>query len=60
MRKVIISVGIFVIIVVTVATFKYNDIVYWYNHSVQEEEFVVVESNKYFLKDNYLYVNNYT
>lgn len=60
MRKVIISVGILVIIVVTVATFKYNDIVYWYNHSFKEEEFVVVEANKYFLKDNYLYVNNYS
>lgn len=60
MRKIIIGVGIFVILVVSVATFKYNDIVYWYTHTFDEDSYVAVIPNNYFLKDNYLYVNNYT
>ena len=59
MKKLIVGVGIFVIIVVTIVTVKCDDIIYWYNHSLHEDEYVSIVPNNYFVEDNFLYVNNY-
>jgi len=60
MSKTIFSVGLFVIIVVTIATFWENDIVYWYTHTFNENQFKSTTINEYFYEDNFAYVNNYT
>ena len=59
MKKLIVGVGIFVIIVVTIVTVKCDDIIYWYNHYLHEDEYVSIVPNNYFVEDNFLYVNNY-
>lgn len=60
MSKIIFSIGFFVIIVVTVATFWENDIVYWYTHTFNENNYTSASLNEYFYEDNFSYVNNYT
>ncbi len=59
MKKLIVGVGIFVIAVVAFVTLKCDDIIYWYNHSFNKDEYVSIAPNNYFVEDNFLYVNNY-
>lgn len=60
MKKLTIGVGIFVIIIVGIITIKCDDIIYWYNHTFQEDEYVGIIPNNYYVEDNFLYVNNYS
>lgn len=60
MKNLFIIVSVLVILIITITTFEYEDIIYWYDHELTEEEYVEIDPNNYYLQDNFLYVNNFT
>ena len=60
MRKTILSVGFFVIVFVIICVIWKEDIIYWYTHNFEENNYSELVVNEYFVDDNFSYVNNYT
>ena len=60
MRKTILSVGFFVIVFIIIGVIWKEDIIYWYTHNFEENNYSELVVNEYFVDDNFSYVNNYT
>lgn len=60
MKKIALCSGIVVIIIISIIAFKINDLRYWYEHTFNENSYIAVAPNNYYLEDNFLYINNYT
>ena len=60
MKKFAICSGIITILIVSIITFNYEDLSYWYEHTFNENNYVAAVPNNYYLEDNFMYVNNYS
>lgn len=59
MKKVAIFTGIVIIIIVSIIAINYDKVSYWYEHTFNEDNYLALVPNNYYLDDNFLYVNNY-
>jgi len=60
MKKVILTIGILVVIAVTIGTFFKDNIIYEYNVVTVKNNFSNIDTNSYYLQDNFSYVENYS
>ena len=60
MKKFALFTGFIIAVLTIIAAIKIEDIDYWYEHTFNEENYIAINPNKYFLQDNFNYVNNYS
>ena len=59
MKNIVIFFGLLVIAAVSIIVFKYEDLSYWYEHTVNAKNYVMATPNNYYLEDNFMYINNH-
>ena len=52
--------GIIIAIIVIITSLNIEDVSYWYEHTFNEDNYVAINPNNYYLQDNFIYVNNYS
>lgn len=60
MRKVILSIGIISIIIVTVLNFYKDEVINFLDNIFWNKEYVIAEANNYYLDSDFKYIKNYT
>ena len=60
MRKVILSIGIISIIIVTVLNFYKDEVINFLDNIFWNKEYVIAEANDYYLDSDFKYIKNYT
>ncbi len=60
MKKFILGFGLFMIVLISIANFFKDDIIYSYNAYVIKTKYSNTTKNDYFLEDNFSYVDNYS